>query len=70
LLLYVVAWVDPAFLKFFVSSTSNLNACSNHVRAMVVAMHKVSNDAAVSSIDFNKLNTIDITESLKMLLDK
>ena len=33
-------------------------------------MHKVSNDAAVSSIDFNKLNSIDVAKCLKMLLDK
>ena len=37
---------------------------------MVAAMYKVSNDAAVSSIDFNKFNTIDVAKSLQMRLYK
>jgi hypothetical protein len=37
---------------------------------MVAAMDEISYYAAISSIDFNQLHTIDIAEGLKMLLDK
>ena len=33
-------------------------------------MYKISNDAAVSSIDFNKFNSIHIAKSLQMSFDK
>lgn len=46
-------------MKFLICSPCNLDAGSDHGRTCIATMYEVADDAAISSVDFNELDSID-----------